>query len=362
MLGYRVWNGSSNSSCLFVLRGCVKEVTTLAERVSGRTIDDAVAQEPTSSDDPVETVSISRLLPAVDAPRLNGENAEHVEMLASSDAAMPPILVHRRSLRVVDGSHRLMAAKLRGERTIRVVYFDGSDEEAFVAAVKANTTHGLPLSIADRKAAATRILRGYPDWSDRVIAKVAGLTAKTVAAIRPTEEAQQLDGRLGADGRVRPINASTGRLRAAEVIRSRPGASLREIARAAGVSPTTARDVRDRLQRGATPTIPDKLRRRPPAARGTLRGAAGGTSEPVTDPMEVLRRLRRDPSLRQTEAGRTLLRRLDMLAWGLADYLNGAAMIPPHCLYALIELAHTFATGWRAQAEELQRRLSSTVG
>ena len=70
-------------------------------------------------------------------------------------------------MRVIDGTHRLRAALLRGVDVIDVLYFDGPDADAFVLAVELNHTHGLPLSRADRTAAAERIIGSHPDWSDR---------------------------------------------------------------------------------------------------------------------------------------------------------------------------------------------------
>jgi ParB-like chromosome segregation protein Spo0J len=308
-----------------------------------------------------ETIQISKLLPTVDSPRMNGEDAEHVKTLASSGAVLPPILVHRQSLRVIDGAHRLKAAILRGAEQIEVTYFDGDHADAFVAAVEANTTHGLPLSLADRRAAAVRILIEHPGWSDRVIAKVTGLAATTVAAIRrPTGDVEQLDGRRGKDGRVRPVDATIGRLRAAAVLRDRPQAPLREVASAAGVSPMTARDVRERLERGEPPTIPKRSRYE--GAATTPPGRAGKRKpEPAVDPMTIVQNLSRDPTLRQAETGRTLLRGLGMQAHGLAGYPRTATQVPPHCLYALVDLAYAFAGRWRSVAEELERHLGEVT-
>jgi hypothetical protein len=42
------------------------------------------------------------------------------------------------------------------------VFFDGDADAGFVEAVRANISHGLPLTVADRKAAAGRILGLYP--------------------------------------------------------------------------------------------------------------------------------------------------------------------------------------------------------
>jgi hypothetical protein len=52
--------------------------------------------------------------------------------------------------------HRLRAAVANGQEAVDVRYFDGSAADAFLRAVEANVKHGLPLSLADRRAAAQR--------------------------------------------------------------------------------------------------------------------------------------------------------------------------------------------------------------
>jgi hypothetical protein len=52
-------------------------------------------------------------LRAGESLRLNGEDKTHVERLAEAEGPLPPILVERRSLRVIDGMHRLLAASLK---------------------------------------------------------------------------------------------------------------------------------------------------------------------------------------------------------------------------------------------------------
>jgi hypothetical protein len=104
------------------------------------------------------------------SPRSAGESLEHIRTLADITADLPPIIVHRKSMRVIDGVHRLRAARLRGQPRIAVRFFDGNDNDAFVLAVRTNVAHGLPLSLADRKAAAAQIVASHPHWSDRMIA------------------------------------------------------------------------------------------------------------------------------------------------------------------------------------------------
>lgn len=129
-------------------------------------------------------VSISDLVPSNESIRSGGLNEDHARALAETDADFPPILVQRSSRRVWDGLHRLRAEQIRGRDTIAVRFFDGDDAAAFVAGVRANITHGLPLSLTDRRAAAGRIIQLYPAWSNRAIAFCTGISDKTVGAIR----------------------------------------------------------------------------------------------------------------------------------------------------------------------------------
>jgi len=289
-------------------------------------------------------------LQSVDSPRVNGENEDHTQMLAEVEGKLPPIVVHRATMQIVDGLHRLRAAVLRGDSTIEVLYFDGASADAFVLAVELNRAHGLPLSRADRTAAAVRIIASYPDWSNRRIAAVAGISATTVGTIRrcPTEQNEQLDVRVGADGRTRPNDSAEGRLRAIEVIAHNPNASRREIARAAGVSPTTASDVRARLQRGEEP-LPQKQRRLTPSNRSAR--------VPALQSSEAIDILKRDPSLRFTEAGRALLRLLDTCVIESRQWDELVESVPPHQREVVLHLARGCAGSWATFANRLVRQI-----
>ncbi|MGW4355758.1 hypothetical protein ACWELJ_27075, partial [Nocardia sp. NPDC004582] len=118
------------------------------------------------------------------ALRQSGENARHVAALAEVAAALPPIVVHRPSMTVIDGAHRVRAAQSSGSQWIDAVYFDGDDGQALLLAVRLNTAHGLPLSAADRKAAAEQALAYYPDWSNRRLGMALGLSERAIAAVR----------------------------------------------------------------------------------------------------------------------------------------------------------------------------------
>jgi ParB-like chromosome segregation protein Spo0J len=317
-----------------------------------------------------------------ESPRLDGESLQHIQVLAESDSDLPPILVRRDSMQVVDGMHRLRAASIRGCETIEVQFFDGDDNEAFIAAVRANVTHGLPLTLADREAAAVRIIKAYPERSDRSIASVIGLAAKTVGAIRrrACSADEQVTARIGVDGRVRPVNGADGRRLASEVIAMRPDASLREVAKVAGISPTTVRDVRDRMRRGEDPIPAGQHRPDTPTTfrndqdgdpettaaesgatvRRALTVARGGTvARRGRDRVSLLHNLSRDPSLRFTDSGRNVLRMLFARACGPADLSEQMNGVQPHCAYVVAEVARACAEEWLEFAVELEQGLRS---
>lgn len=313
---------------------------------------------------PVVRVPIFSLV-CSDSPRLAGENMEHVRALAESEASLPPIIVNRATMDVIDGMHRLRAALLRGQADIDVQFFDGNLHDAFVLAVKANIAHGLPLSLADRTAAAARIISSHPQWSDRAIASAAGLTAKTVGTIRrrSTVADAQLNTRIGRDGRVRPLNTAEGRRIASELIADRPDASLREIARAAGISPGTAHDVRERLRHGENP-VPsrqrigkrrkDQLKRDEPATQ--RKSVAAGARTTITNRASILSRLRQDPSLRFVHGGRVLLRLLHVLSISTTEWEQLIDHVPAHCAPMVSHAARACADVWQEFAEQLERR------
>jgi ParB-like chromosome segregation protein Spo0J len=290
-----------------------------------------------------------------------------VTRLVELDGPLPPILVDRRTKRVIDGMHRLLAACLRGQETIDAELFDGTAEEAFLRAVEANVTHGLPLSQKDRRAAAARIIATHPQMSDRAIARASGLGAKSVAAIRraSTGEADQLTVRVGQDGRIRPLSSAEGRRKAAELITENPEASLREVARRAGISPATVADVRRRLQAGQQPVVPAADGVPPSAPEQAARPRAVRTVHLVPrDPVALMEKLVRDPSLRHKEGGRHLLRLLQQSALGNQEWTQLAAAVPLHCRGLVVGLARQYAETWMEFAQELAesiRPVSSDV-
>lgn len=297
-------------------------------------------------------IPIQDLLPFDASPRTAGEDGDHVRALAESASVFPPIVVHRPTRQVIDGLHRLRAAQLRGETTIAAVFFDGDSKEAFVLAVKLNAMHGLPLTLADRKAAAQEILSLYPQWSDRRIAGVAAVSPKTVSAIRrrSTVESPHPTGRIASNGVLYRSNEQARQF-AAELFAAEPNASAREVALAAGVSVTTAKDVRKRLRSGEEPAS-RKSAAGSPAEHKPARNAAPATTGQREDTAYVLDRMRRDPALRFTESGRAVLRWLEV-PFGGADLQTVVDKIPSHCAPGLAEVARQRSRDWDQLAELL---------
>jgi transposase-like protein len=148
-----------------------------------------------------------------------------------------------------------------------------------------------------RQDTAARLVTAFPQMSDRAVAEVVGLTAKTVAAIRRSiDTVVQPNVRVGRDGRARPVNSAEGRLRAAALLSEQPQASLREVARLAGVSPATVQDVRRRLESGEEPVPARRGVRRARAAAAAEPGAAAGaeTADGHSAESDLLRLLERD--------------------------------------------------------------------
>lgn len=263
---------------------------------------------------------------------------EHVRVLTESVDNWPPIVIHNQTMQIIDGVHRVHAALLLGRESIKARFFFGTSAEAFIHAVQCNIEHGLPLTLAERTAAAERVMGLYPEWSDRRLAASVGLSPKTVAGIRSRVGKDHLnpDVRIGLDGRARRI----------------PDHPRQEI---------------------GDPAASDN----PDAAGGTGGGDDGRTGgeqvplHPVPAPgrelgpmasakyAEAIMALRKDPSLRFSESGRILLRLLDANLLPSQEWDRLAASIPPHRASQIVEAAYDCAQTWQAFAQRIKRRRPS---
>ena len=115
------------------------------------------------------------------------------------------------------------------------------------------------LTLAERRHAARQMLHCYAERSDRAIASVCGVSPTTIASAQRSRPlrwraigTRDAKGRVGLDGRVRPLNGMALRARIARELAIRPEASLRAIAGTVGASPETVRSVRNELRNGGS--------------------------------------------------------------------------------------------------------------
>lgn len=193
----------------------------------------------------LELVPIDRLVLGP-SPRTSGTDSDHVRLLAEAGDDLPPILVDKRTLMVIDGAHRLEAARLKCLSHIAVRFFDGTPDESFIAAVRANVTHGKPLTFEERRAAVLRILVMRPELSDNMLGTIVGLSPRTIAKLRRNSSVALAAGtRLGLDGKRHPAVPADVRSKVERAVARNPMSSSRSIAREVGVSVGTVSRVRN---------------------------------------------------------------------------------------------------------------------
>jgi len=122
-------------------------------------------------------------------PRRQAVDPDVVDHYASifKETIWPPILVHRGTNKLLDGWHRVEAAKRAGVYTLPVLWADCTEEELFILAVKANLQHGLRLTREERYQAIARLQR--ESWTPERIAEVLGCA---LGMVDRTEKAEDL--------------------------------------------------------------------------------------------------------------------------------------------------------------------------
>ena len=291
--------------------------------------------------------------------RSAGLDEAHVALLMETKGQWPPIVVWGDQCVVVDGAHRVAAARRLGYRQVAAVRFEGSADEAYLESVRQNVSHGLPLSVADRRRAAVRVLTLHADWSDRRVAWLCGLSGKTVARVRRAELRRgfedhevvvEMERRVGRDGKARPVQLAEVRERIRQVLEVNPGGSLRTIAELAGASPETVRTVRARLSdrhAGETP-VPDL--------------APAELPEVGLSDLRLERRPRadgdrwdRDPALLTCDDGGEFARWFTRSRVG-EDWTRYVSTIPVSRIYEVVDEARRRAGTWTAFASMLECR------
>ena len=136
------------------------------------------------------------------------------DMLAGG--TFPPMVVFYDGNKrwVADGFHRGQAYREAGIEKVPVDERQGTKRDAILFAVGANAAHGLRRTNADKRRAVEMLLRDaeWRLWSDRELARRAGVSNQFIANMRPSlstvdsQPGTDTPARKGADGRT--INTS----------------------------------------------------------------------------------------------------------------------------------------------------------
>jgi ParB-like chromosome segregation protein Spo0J len=308
---------------------------------------------------------------------------DHAQRLVPVLDACPPIKVREvgDGYQLVDGQHRLSAAKFGNRPTIRGVVLALSDAEAFVESVKSNHDHGLPLTFAERSTAAARMVELYPDWSDRVIANACAVHESVIAGLRPTARDAQLDGkRTGADGKRRPATKADQQAKRkviADVLEKNPDWSLHRVAEFAGASPMTVASVRTEMEQKKSPGVgPGGPSVEPPDSAGTAPGddrseegadpaprhlapvPDRGDEEPTPTVGDYLnwwpQRWAEDVEMQQSNAARDFARLMDRRMFRGPEAEDIAECCPVSRRKHAITAARYMADAWTALADQLE--------
>ena len=312
----------------------------------------AIAAVPAEPDESEVAVVALAALSIGSTFRDGGIDDDHVQRLVAADGQWPALLVRRKDGIVVDGAHRFLAARRLGLRHIEVTWFEGGRTEALIEFVRRNVSHGLPLTLSERKRATLQILAVRPEWSDRRIAEVCGVSPKTVGRIRVDERSRDVlplleaRVRVGRDDRLRPVNSAARRAQIVEVLTQEPGASLRAVAARVGVSPETVRQVRLAM----APTAPES-RREPEDAPAPVTISVAPPMPTVVTPIWG-----RDPALSSCDGGPDFLEWFDASEVRDDDCVERVETVPLSRVYEIADEARRRSEAWIRFARALEAR------
>jgi hypothetical protein len=137
---------------------------------------------------------------------------EAVETYAENLDSLPPVcLVYDRESRthwLADGCHTIHAARNRGRAEIRAVVRQGGYFDAFHDACRANDSHGVRVTNADKRRRVEEALKHeeMKGKSARHIADLCGVSPDTVCRIKPDAQVSDSDTStvVGKDGKTYP--------------------------------------------------------------------------------------------------------------------------------------------------------------
>jgi hypothetical protein len=148
-------------------------------------------------------------------PRANALDNKHVEDLMvayelpeSSVQPMTVWMIEGRGNKpyLVKGFHRREALVRLKRKKAEFEVRHGTVADAILDAAGSNRSHGLKRTPADKRRAVEMVLQCHPDWSDRRLADVVGVSHFMVAEYRPRLESVSGNAiRVASDGRVNKV-------------------------------------------------------------------------------------------------------------------------------------------------------------
>lgn len=124
---------------------------------------------------------------------LNQETVAEYAQAFMAGAEFPPVVVvfDGASYWLADGFHRYFGARDAGESAIAVQVINGTQRDAVLYSLKANATHGLRRTNADKRKAVETLLKDaeWAKWSNREIARAADVSESLVRHLRENADA-----------------------------------------------------------------------------------------------------------------------------------------------------------------------------
>lgn len=132
---------------------------------------------------------------------------EYAERMLAKDEFPPVVLFGtRQKMWIGDGWHRIAAAQQVGSEDICADLRTGGRADALKFALGANAVHGHRRTNADKRRAVEIALREFPKLSSRAVAKLCGVSDKTVESVRDANCGNSaVAPRVGEDGRERRL-------------------------------------------------------------------------------------------------------------------------------------------------------------
>lgn len=173
-------------------------------------------------------MSIDELRPGP-AVRSRPPAAEDVADLAGALEDAPAVLVACPGRRLLDGHHRVAAARHRGDEDVDVTWWHGDPADMFLVALRRNAAL-VPVTPQERQVAAEVLLQTRAEMSDRWVARACGISPSTVGKLR-RRLTPDADGPPGAQPAPRTVIGDDGKCYPVAVPRSAVGSATARRAR-----------------------------------------------------------------------------------------------------------------------------------